>query len=280
MLLSGEILFPVCTTDEREAERQLTQFATRCGQDVAVLAHRCRRWPKDHLKVTEVVVERLTSAGANVAHTHAAQGNWADCILRYAHELDPKLIFMPAGEEARHDDRRMSAHALAVARHASHSVWVAKPHTPPVPDTVICAVDGGRASAEALRMAIELSRGFGARLVTAHALREPAHNDVLALAMGEAEHDEARESSRSHLEGQHQAFLDDFRYEGLTSAPEHRLLWSDRASDALLAVAADHPNALIVLGSAGTHRFFRSMLGSTSTRVLERTPCSLLLVRY
>jgi len=278
MLLSGRILYPVRTADDSNAEAQLTALAQRGGHTVSLLGHASRSGQNDHEDVLRAVAARLEDGGVSVAHTDAAKGNWADAILRYALQTQPDLIFVSAGEAAHDDVHGADPQAQMVARHAEASVWLAKPHTPPAIDTVVCAVDGSPGSADALRASLDLCRGLNMRLCTVRSIRSPAENDPLTLAMSEAERNEAADSAKARIEREHEAFLQEFRYDGIVNV-QHRLLWRPRASDALLDIANEHVNDLLVLGPAGKRRFLWPMLGTTSERVLRGAACSLLFAR-
>ncbi|MES1943594.1 universal stress protein UspA-like protein [Salinisphaera sp. PC39] len=279
MILTGRILFPVFPADGHEAEHQLAALAAHTGHSPALLTRRLSREPGEAEGLLDSVAGRLDALGAPVAARHIVDGNLADAVLRCAEEDDAAMIFMPAGPEAREDVRHTGVEAEAIARNARRPVWIAKPHTPAELETVICAVDERRASAEALKAAIELARCYSARLRIVRAAHPPADGDPVTVAMDERERVEARQSAGNRIENAFEDFLEGFNVEGLPRV-EHRLLWADRASRAITDAAGENPNALLVLGSSGVHRFLRPMLGTTSERVLQHAPCSLLFVKY
>ena len=279
MILTGRILFPVFPADGHEAEHQVAALAAHTGHSPALLTRRLSRETGDAESLLASVADRLASLGSPAAARHIVDGNLADAVLRCAEEDDAAMIFMPAGPEAREDVRHTGVEAEAVARNARRPVWIAKPHTPAELETIVCAVDERRASAEALKTAIELARCYGARLRIVRVAHPPAEADPVAVAMDERERVEARQSAGDRIEKALEDFLEGFNFEGLPRG-EHRLLWADRASQAITEIAGEDPEALLVLGSSGVHRFLRPMLGTTSERVLQHAPCSLLFVKY
>lgn len=279
MILSGYILFPVFPGDGREAERQLAALAAHTGHRTELVARRLSRDSRQAEDTLEAAARRLRGLGVDVAGTHLVDGSTADGILRQAGELDAAMIFMGAGPEARVDVRHTGVEAQIVARNAERPVWLAKPHTPAELETILCAVDERRASSEALRQAIELARCYGAQLRIVRVAHPPASIDPLAVGMTEQEHAEAQQSSRAHVEREYEEFLAGFGFDGIPRV-DHRLLWAERASQALTDIATEDSRSLLVLGSAGTHRFLRPMLGTTSERVLQHAPCSLLFAKY
>lgn len=280
MILSGQVLFPVSPEDGEEAEEQFAALIERTGHEAVLVARHPTDQPADRAReLLERKGERLRARHIEIAGFRVVEGNLADGVLRLADAEDPATIFMPAGPESRADIRSAGTGAQAVARYARRPVWVAKPHTPAVLETVVCAVDDRAASAEGLKMAIEIARAYGARLHTVRAAHPPGRVDPLTVAMSQREREEAVESSRAQVKTDYEDFLAGFSFAGLKDV-DHRLLWAERASQALVEAAAEDNAALLVLGSAGVHRFLRPMLGTTSERVLQNAPSSLLFAKY
>lgn len=279
MILTGRVLFPVYPADGYEAEAQLAAFTAHTGHRASLLANRLSRDTGKAQELLDATTRRLEERGVAVETTEVVSGNFADAVLRAAAEQDAAVIFMPAGPENRVDIRHTGVEAQTVARHAQRPVWIAKPHTPPELETILCAVDDRRACAEGLRMAIELARTYDARLRIVRVAHPPDENDPLTVNMTERERAEARQAAADHVEREFEEFLAGFRFDGVDQV-DHDLRWSERASRALIDIAGEDPSALLVMGCAGIRRFFRPMLGTTSSRVLAEAPCSLLMVKF
>lgn len=134
----------------------------------------------------------------------------------------------------------------------------------PAPFTdILCAIDGSRGSAEAVRQAIALSGADTGLCFLA------VHYAVGVGLVSEAELSEGR--ARAALEEAAQLA----RQAGVHASTELRS--GTPTSDLLLAEAAEHD--LLVLGCHGGSRIGGIMLGSTATQIAHRTEQALLVSR-
>ena len=143
--------------------------------------------------------------------------------------------------------------------------------------SILVGTDGSDTAQAALRRAIELAAGLGARLAIVSAY-EPVsdprlrgeqvvaskdfqwainpHNDVLALLV----------AARSSALSGGVASVETFPRQG-------------DAADAILDVAEDQGSDLIVVGNKGMTGAKRFLLGSVPNKVSHHAPCSVLIVR-
>lgn len=139
-----------------------------------------------------------------------------------------------------------------------------RPHAPLPFDDVLCAVDGSRGSAEAVRQAIALC-GSGAALhllAVSHELRSGRWAEVdLSERRGREALEEAAYAARRA---------------GVEVSGE--LLRGAPTSDLLLAEAAEHD--LLVVGCHNGSRVAGILLGSTATQLAHRTERPLLIARH
>ena len=137
-----------------------------------------------------------------------------------------------------------------------------------VPQRVLVAADLSAASGPTLSVARRFADVFDAQLGVVHVVEFGAASPTIPLTL-DLHMLESR--SREELDN----LLD---REGIDVAPESRLVRRGRADEALAeAVAAWHAD-VVVLGSHGRGWIDRLLIGSTTERLLNRLPASLLVV--
>ncbi|HSR52606.1 MAG TPA: universal stress protein [Acidobacteriota bacterium] len=141
---------------------------------------------------------------------------------------------------------------------------------------ILCAVDFSNESIEGLKRAIDLARqSSSARLFILHALEaQPVFSQYLPPeGLGEitVELQEKAHESMEQLVEQFKSKLKDLNFKTQVS--------SGRGFEEILENANVWGADLIVVGSHGSAGLDQVVLGSTTGRVLERAPCSVLIVR-
>jgi nucleotide-binding universal stress UspA family protein len=137
---------------------------------------------------------------------------------------------------------------------------------PPV-RTILCPVDFSDASRDALHWAVALAARYQSHLIVLTAV-EP----LLANA--------AQVRFKQDLRTDTEPVLKDFVISVLPSLHLRYVLdvQVGHASDVILDAATRHPADLIVMGTHGIGGFQKLLLGSTTERVLRRTPVPILAV--
>ena len=161
--------------------------------------------------------------------------------------------------------------AERTVEHAPCSVWTVKGDAPPVPKTIVVGSDFSEWGNEAVRVAGEWARTFGAKLHLVHALQIPM--PLIApyeVAIPEGIIEGARREAQSQLEKAAK------RVTGVEATTE---LASTPAHAALVDAAARLPAQLIVTGSRGLTGLKHALLGSVAERTVRYAPCSVLTVR-
>jgi nucleotide-binding universal stress UspA family protein len=135
---------------------------------------------------------------------------------------------------------------------------------------VVVGVDGSPQAREALRMAAHLARLADASVIAIHVIT-PAEPSAFSHPRAALRANEvARRAGEQILSRAHRVAGD------VLSTRE--LHFGDPA-DTLCRRAAELGCDLVVVGSRGIGRVERLLLGSVSTAVAERAPCSVLVVR-
>ncbi len=136
---------------------------------------------------------------------------------------------------------------------------------------ILVALDGSEPSKKALEAAIDLARTYRASL---HALGVQEHLPHYAATVGEVEEAKAELDTfygRVMQEAQQTA-----AEQAMTLATDVR---AGHAAQQILQVAREGDFDLIVMGARG-HGFIRDfLLGTTTDRVSDHAPCSVLVVR-
>ncbi len=140
--------------------------------------------------------------------------------------------------------------------------------------TIVVGIDGSKAGAHALEIALELAKATGDGVVLCHAL-DPA--SLVALAGYEAPYPaDAVESLRQAAMQTLADALAAAKANGVAAASE--LLEGD-PTDAILRCARNHHAGLIAMGTHGRGGIKRLLLGSVAEGVLRRATVPVMTVR-
>ena len=156
----------------------------------------------------------------------------------------------------------VSTHAL---HHASCSVLVVKEAPRPV-RSIILAIDGSPASDKAVRF---LLRDLNPQ---PDGLDDEPIKVTVGHVMPFLKYPEVREAGRAIV----QRYADKVAKAGFQVQEAPRL---GKPADEILKVAKQHKADLIVTGAKGLGAIGRALLGSVSTRVVQHSSCSVLVVR-
>jgi nucleotide-binding universal stress UspA family protein len=135
---------------------------------------------------------------------------------------------------------------------------------------ILVAIDGSPASEKALAAAVDLAIQYKANLTAIGVAEVP---EIVGMV---DEVDELRESAESHFRQLGQAAVDFARSRGVAL---RSVLVRGHAADAIVHYAESEKVNLVVIGHHGHSRIARFFLGSTTDRVSEHCPCSVVIVR-
>jgi nucleotide-binding universal stress UspA family protein len=136
---------------------------------------------------------------------------------------------------------------------------------------ILVALDGSEASRRALRVALELARALGANL---HAIGVEEHLPHYAATLGEVQEAKAEAN----------AFFEEVMAGARALAAEYGVpltteVRAGNAAQQIINLARQGGFDLIVLGAHGHSLLEHFLLGSTTDRVVDHAPCSVLVVR-
>ena len=137
-------------------------------------------------------------------------------------------------------------------------------------DKILVAIDGSPASEKALAAAVDLAARYGADLIAVGVAEVP---EIVGV-VGEAE--ELRQGTEAHFRALGEAAVAFARSRGV---PLRSVVLRGHAADAIVRYAENEGANLVVLGQHGHSRIARFFLGSTSDRVSEHCPCTVMIVK-
>jgi len=162
--------------------------------------------------------------------------------------------------------------AEAVIQQARQPVLAIRSGTPPAFRQILCPFDGSSASLRGLKNSIRLARIFQSELsvlcVVPQVSWVTAAAEVGALT-------NVHEQYADRWEESVLAALRETDFGGVSWSKDIRC---GSPSQEILATAAEKQADLIVMGATGKSGITRVFLGSTTRRVLQKLPCSLLVV--
>src|SRR5437763_7379379 len=135
---------------------------------------------------------------------------------------------------------------------------------------IVVAIDGSPASEKALAAAVDLAGRYGAEIVALGVAEVP---EVVGMV---DEVDEIRQATEGRLKQIGEAAVQYARSRGTTL---RSVVVRGHAADAILRYAEAEKVSLLVLGQHGHSRITRFFLGSTSDRVSEHSPCTVMIVK-
>lgn len=190
------------------------------------------------------------------------QGTTADGALSVVERWRPQLVVIGVPDGA------VDAHRLV--RHVSVPILVAR--TSPQTRRVIAGTDFSDPSLPALRAAAEVSARMRGELVVAHAIEV---NPISIYGVDLPTMIHLAKPDVMHAAAQRR--LDEAVRELGVEATTAVCVGSPASS--LVELARDRDAELLVLGTHGRTGFTRFVLGSVAETVIQRAPCSVLIVR-
>jgi nucleotide-binding universal stress UspA family protein len=267
----------------QEAAHVAVQLAAAFGSRVTVLhvLEPMPHWPVALHEHREQVAQplreftgRLATQKMEVAEPLVAVGPPADTIVQKANEIDADLILIGAGELSRFERYSMGPVATAVIEHAPQPVLAVRPGGPAARfQKILCAVDQSGPAARGLRNAIRLARAFGGELVVLTVV-SAVTPEIAAAVTGRFA--DVQTKFEAQWQGEFMKVLTDSDLSGIKVTKEVR---HGQAHRQIIAAAEEHRADLIVMGATGRTGLARVLVGSTTRRVLEHLPCSLLTVK-
>lgn len=137
-------------------------------------------------------------------------------------------------------------------------------------EKILVAIDGSPSSEKALSAAVDLAAHYKADLVALSVAELP---EVVAMV---DEVDEMRASAENHFRQIGEAAVEFARTRGVSL---RSVVLRGQAADAILRYAESEGFQLIVMGRQGHSRIARFFLGSTTDRVSEHSPCTVMIVK-
>lgn len=267
----------------QEVAQTAAQLATTFGARVTVLhvlepmPHRPDTLQEYRQQVAGSLhefTERLRAQQVEVADSVVVVGSPADTIVRHADDIDADLVLIGAGELSRFDRFSVGPVATAVIEHAAPPVLAVRPGRPTAGfRRILCAVDQSLPAARGLQNAIRLARAFGKQLIVLTVV--PAVTTELAAGLTGRYADEQTQFE-SLWKGEFMKVLTESDLSGIQVTKDVRYGPPHRQ---IIAAAEEYQADLIVMGATGRTGLARVLVGSTTRRVLEYLPCSLLTVK-
>jgi nucleotide-binding universal stress UspA family protein len=194
------------------------------------------------------------------------QGAVAPVILKRAPKRDGLLVVGSQGLDAL-DRFMLGSVSTNLIHHAACPVLVVKDEAAPL-RRITLAIDGSSASAKALEFVVtkfqpDSSTGKGGRV--------PIQVTVIHV-MPFIKYPELKEAGRRMVEQSARKLVK----AGFTAEPLCQL---GNPAEEIMKVASKHRADLIVMGAKGLGAIARFLLGSVSTRVVQHSSCSVLVVR-
>lgn len=274
-------------TDFRQASDEAADVAVRLASQSGsrlLLLHVLEPvlpWPEAHDVLQEQarqafdgLAKRMREGGVEVVQLPLEFGSAADVILSKAQEAAVDLIVIGAGELSRFDRYSVGPVATTVIEHSTQPVLAVRPGGPAARfQKILCPVDQSSAAARGLQSAIWLARAFGGQLVVLTVIPEVTLM-VAAARTGRW----SDEQSRYEIawRGEFEKLLEEGSLGDVVVTKEVRL---GRPHQQIVAAAAEHEADLIIMGATGRTGRARVLVGSTTRRVMEQLPCSLLTVK-
>jgi len=191
-----------------------------------------------------------------------AQGAVAPTILKRAPKRDGLLVVGSQGLDAL-DRFMLGSVSTNLIHHATCPVLVVKGEAAPL-RRIVLATDGSSSSARALAFML-------AKFQPNQSAPEPIHVNVVHV-LPPVKYPGLKETGRKLVEGCIQKLVK----AGYTAEP---LCQVGKPEEEIMKAASKQHADLIVMGAKGLGAIARFLLGSVSTRVVQRANCSVLVVR-
>src|SRR5437660_7722795 len=135
---------------------------------------------------------------------------------------------------------------------------------------ILVAIDGSEASEKALTTAVDLVAHYKSDLTALSVAEMP---EVVAMV---DEVDEIRQGTEAHFRRIGEAAVEYAKSRGVAL---RSVVVRGHAADAIVRYAESEGMNLVVVGQHGHSRIARFFLGSTSDRVSEHSPCTVMIVK-
>ncbi|MCX6290562.1 MAG: universal stress protein [Bacteroidetes bacterium] len=139
--------------------------------------------------------------------------------------------------------------------------------------TIICPTDFSVNATGAAKYAAGLALTLEAELILIHGYESPVMYTEQPLAAIQLADEEVRHSAEKKMSTLKSRLQKEFRNLGIRS-----LLLEGASYDQLIAVADQHGADLIVMGTTGTTKLERLLMGSTTARVIRKANCPVICV--
>jgi universal stress protein E len=220
------------------------------------------------------VLEKLAVHQVTVTQSAVKSGSAATTIVNVAQEWNADLIVIGAGERKLPVESSIGPIAEAVITHALQPVLAVRPGSPQISfKRILCPVDQSSASARGLQKAVRFAKAFGAELVVLSVVPEVSW---LTAVVETGEVLDAKSEYAQEWNREFEQFLQSADLSGTHWKPELR---SGVPHEQIVAAAREQNSDLIVMGATGNPGLLQALLGSTTKRLLQRLPCSLLAVK-
>lgn len=194
------------------------------------------------------------------------QGAIAPTILKRAPKRDGLLVVGSQGLDAL-DRLMLGSVSTNLIHHAACPVLVVKDEAVPL-RRITLATDGSAASAKALAFVV---KHFQPDTSTGQGGHAPIHVSVIHV-MPFIKYPELKAAGRHLVEQNVRKLVK----AGFTAEAVYQL---GKPAEEIMKVASKHQADLIVMGAKGLGAIARFLLGSVSTRVVQHSSCSVLVVR-
>jgi nucleotide-binding universal stress UspA family protein len=224
-----------------------------------------RRMKSRWLKALKEAKQRFVSLNLN-GKACKEQGAIAPTILKRAPKRNGLLVVGSQGLDAL-DRFLLGSVSTTLIHHAPCPVLVVKGEAPPV-QRITLATDGSEASAQALTFVLSKFRPYG---LTGNDGRAPIHVCVTHV-MPLVTYPQLRKAGDKILEESVQKLTT----AGFTAEP---VCSFGKPAEEILKAASKKHTDLIVMGAQGLGAIARFLIGSVSTRVVQHSNCTVLVVR-
>lgn len=197
-------------------------------------------------------------------------GNAAETIIQMADLKHADLIVLGSESEEHQAHLVTGTTAEAIVRGAKQSVLLCKSKQF---KSLLCGIDGSANSLIALTQAVVLCVAFDIPLTIVHVYPRFTTNP---LGLSDDELRKAEEDFANENKAKIEELIADFDFKGVHH--EVKFLWG-MPSEVMINLASDYDIDLIVVGATGESYLKQVLLGSTSEKILRKTPCSLLVIR-
>ncbi|MCE9604487.1 MAG: universal stress protein [Planctomycetia bacterium] len=227
----------------------------------------------------------LAATSTEILAEHTA----AEGILIEARKWNAELIVLGAQGMSAWEQLLLGSVSQAVAHNSTLPVCIVRPRPADrqaEPLRVLFAYDGSTGSAAALATAERLTFPTGTQVFALAVVESIACGSVPAWLMQKARHADATAMAdawgREHEDDKRQAHDQLAEHMAKQPAPfssAESIVAEGHAAEQILRVVHERRIDLVVLGSHGKGMIERLLIGSTSSKVLAGSPCSVLLAR-